>query len=133
MFAPLTTPHKICNTGALGLSNPEVFPVRQRLMIVASDLHGCGFGEIEAMFIKLTAVSIVFVKSDGVPELLDVNGWNGRGSGEGSKKVGVLQDVHGYLEYGIGGAPAADGTSGALTFTSAIVTAHIHQRRYEYR
>ncbi|GJS40811.1 hypothetical protein Tco_0565854 [Tanacetum coccineum] len=88
------------------------------------------------MFIKLTAVSFVFVKSDGVSELLDVNGWNGGGSGEGSEEVGVLQDVHGYLEYGIewvGGASAADGTSGALTFTPAIVTAYIHQRRYAYR
>ncbi|GJU80763.1 hypothetical protein Tco_1283128 [Tanacetum coccineum] len=115
------------------------------------------------MFIKLTVVSFVFVKSDGVLELLDVNGWNGGGSGEGSEEVGVLQYVHGYLEYGIGlssfhiqktvafshwdplsrgkicsservgGAAAADGTSGALTFTSAIVTAHIHQRRYAYR
>ncbi|GJU79560.1 hypothetical protein Tco_1281925 [Tanacetum coccineum] len=54
------------------------------------------------MFIKLTVVSFVFVKSDGVPELLDVNGWNGGGSGEGSEEVGVLQDVHSYLEYGIG-------------------------------
>ncbi|GJU26746.1 hypothetical protein Tco_1165367 [Tanacetum coccineum] len=54
------------------------------------------------MFIKLTAVSFVFVKSDGVPELLDVNGWNGGGSGEGSEEVGVLHDVHDYLEYGIG-------------------------------
>ncbi|GKB10872.1 hypothetical protein Tco_0844795 [Tanacetum coccineum] len=35
MFAPLTTPHKICNTGALGLSNPE-----------------SRFGEIEALFIQ---------------------------------------------------------------------------------
>ncbi|GJV44270.1 hypothetical protein Tco_1428806 [Tanacetum coccineum] len=115
------------------------------------------------MFIKLTAVSFVFVKSDCVPELLDVNGWNGGGSGKGFEEVGVLQDVHGYLKYGIGlssfhiqktvafptgthlsrgkicsskrvgGASAADGTSGALKFTSAIVTAHIHQRRYAYR
>ncbi|GJU64259.1 hypothetical protein Tco_1246094 [Tanacetum coccineum] len=49
-----------------------------------------GFGEIEAMFIKLTAVSFVFVKFDGVPELLDVNGWNGGGSSEGSEEVGVV-------------------------------------------
>ncbi|GJR69826.1 hypothetical protein Tco_0015891 [Tanacetum coccineum] len=60
------------------------------------------FGEIEALFIQLTAVSFVFVKSDGVSELLDVNGWNGRGSGESFEEVGVLQDVHNYLEYGIG-------------------------------
>ncbi|GJR75162.1 hypothetical protein Tco_0087527 [Tanacetum coccineum] len=60
------------------------------------------FGEIEALFIQLTAVSFVFVKSDGVPELLDVNGWNGGGSGESFEEVGVLQDVHSYLEYGIG-------------------------------
>ncbi|GJV38053.1 hypothetical protein Tco_1410530 [Tanacetum coccineum] len=65
-------------------------------MIVSS------FGEIEALFIQLTAVSIVFVKSDGVLELLDVNGWNGGGSGESFKEVGVLQDVHSYLKYGIG-------------------------------
>ncbi|GKE98109.1 hypothetical protein Tco_0021460 [Tanacetum coccineum] len=29
-----------CNTGALGLSNPEVFLVRHRLMIVMSALYG---------------------------------------------------------------------------------------------
>nr|GEU68107.1 hypothetical protein [Tanacetum cinerariifolium] len=28
------------HTGALGLSNPEVFPVRHKLMIVKSALHG---------------------------------------------------------------------------------------------
>ncbi|GKC89362.1 hypothetical protein Tco_1150011 [Tanacetum coccineum] len=57
---------------------------------------------LKALFIQLTAVSFVFVKSDGVSELLDVNGWNGRGSGESFEEVGVLQDVHNYLEYGIG-------------------------------
>ncbi|GJZ82896.1 hypothetical protein Tco_0648069 [Tanacetum coccineum] len=117
MFSLLTTPHKICNTGALGLSNAEVFPMRQRLMIVASALYGWymsfvtipdkvlttfGFSEIEALFIQLTTVSFVFLKSDGVLELLDVNGWNGGGSGESFEEVGVLQDVHCYLEYGIG-------------------------------
>ncbi|GJV76923.1 hypothetical protein Tco_1508507 [Tanacetum coccineum] len=60
------------------------------------------FGEIEALFIQLTVVSFVFVKSDGVPELLDANGWNDGGSGESFEEVGVLQDVHSYLEYGIG-------------------------------
>ncbi|GJS34704.1 hypothetical protein Tco_0533086 [Tanacetum coccineum] len=116
MFAPLTTPHKICNTKALSLSNPEVFPVRQRLMIVASALHGrymsfvmtpdkSSFGEIEALFIKLTTVSFVLVKSDGVLELLDVNGWNSGGSGESSKEISVLQDVHSNLENWIGLSP----------------------------
>ncbi|GJT08180.1 hypothetical protein Tco_0842642 [Tanacetum coccineum] len=33
---------------------------------------------------------------------VDVNGWNGGGSGESFEEVGVLQDVHCYLEYGIG-------------------------------
>nr|GEV54022.1 retrovirus-related Pol polyprotein from transposon TNT 1-94 [Tanacetum cinerariifolium] len=39
-WARLTTPQRICSTGALGLSNPDVFPVRHRLMIVVSALHG---------------------------------------------------------------------------------------------
>ncbi|GKC02079.1 hypothetical protein Tco_0993689 [Tanacetum coccineum] len=178
MFSLLTTPYKICNTGALSLSNAEVFPVRQRLMIVVSALYGWymsfvtipnkvlttfGFSEIEPLFIQLTIVSFVFVKSDGVPELLDVNGWNGGGSGEIFEEVGVLQDVHCYLEYGIGlssfdiqetiafptgthllrgkicsservgGESTTTGTSGALIFASAIETAHIHPRRHTYR
>ncbi|GJR57702.1 ribonuclease H-like domain-containing protein [Tanacetum coccineum] len=45
------------------------------------------------MFIKLTVVSFVFVKSDGVPELLDVNGWNGGGSGEGSDTNCSILDI----------------------------------------
>ncbi|GKG04021.1 hypothetical protein Tco_0314408, partial [Tanacetum coccineum] len=106
MFALLTTPYKIYNIRALGLSNAEVFLVRQRLMILVSALHGwymsfvttpdkvlttfgSRFSEIEELFIQLTTVSFVFVKYDGVPELLDVNGWNGGGSGESFEEVGV--------------------------------------------
>nr|GEY57073.1 hypothetical protein [Tanacetum cinerariifolium] len=33
-------PYRICSTGALGLSNTEVFPVRHKLMIVKSALYG---------------------------------------------------------------------------------------------
>ncbi|GKB80323.1 hypothetical protein Tco_0947218 [Tanacetum coccineum] len=69
------------------------------------------FGEIEALFIQLTAVSFVFVKSDGVSELLDVKS----------------------SRYRVGGEAAAIGTSGALIFASTIVTARMHQRRYTYR
>ncbi|GKF09982.1 hypothetical protein Tco_0044206, partial [Tanacetum coccineum] len=36
----LITPQRICSTKALGLSNPEVFPVRHRLIMVVSALHG---------------------------------------------------------------------------------------------
>ncbi|GJV28924.1 hypothetical protein Tco_1385372 [Tanacetum coccineum] len=134
MFALLTTPHKICNTRAFGLSNAKVFPVRQRLMIVASALHGWYMSFVTTPD-KLIAVSFVFVKSDAVPELLDVNGWNGGGSGESFKEVGVLQDVHSYLKYGISLSreAATTRTTGALIFASAIVTAHMHQRRHTYR
>ncbi|GKC67729.1 hypothetical protein Tco_1100327 [Tanacetum coccineum] len=52
VLAPVHIPQRICSTGALGLSNPDVFPVRHRLIMVASALHGwnMSFVELEEKF-----------------------------------------------------------------------------------
>nr|GEZ29430.1 hypothetical protein [Tanacetum cinerariifolium] len=89
----------VFNKGALGLSNPDVFPVRHKLMIVVSSLHGWNmslvttfdkfltnlgcdlksfpqgvFGENKPLLIQLTPVapsSLIILYR--IPELLDVN------------------------------------------------------------
>ncbi|GJU82773.1 hypothetical protein Tco_1285138 [Tanacetum coccineum] len=112
-------PQRICNTGALGLSNPEVFPVRHRLMIVVSALHGwnmslngrkslvvvdwcdlksiseCVFSEVKPLLIQLTLVTPVgsFI-ANSIPELLNIDSWYCRRGGKCSEEVGLLQNVH---------------------------------------
>ncbi|GJX71011.1 hypothetical protein Tco_0308182 [Tanacetum coccineum] len=78
------------------------------------------FEEIEALFIQLTALSFVFVKSVCVPELLDVNGWNGGGSGESIEEVSVLQDQRFCSSDRVGKKQQQLETSGALIFASAM-------------
>ncbi|GJW68027.1 hypothetical protein Tco_0122451 [Tanacetum coccineum] len=113
-------PQRICNTEALGLSNPEVFPVRHRLMIVIVDkvdksilswkgrkslvvvdwrdlksISECVFSEVEPLLIQLTLVTPVgSVIANSIPELLNIDSLYCRRGGKRSEKVGMLQNVH---------------------------------------
>ncbi|GJV31692.1 hypothetical protein Tco_1392092 [Tanacetum coccineum] len=105
-------PQIICNTGALGLSNPEVFPIidkvdksvlswrgRKSLVVVdwrdPKSISECVFSEVEPLLIQLILVTPGdSVIANSIPELLNIDNWYCRRGGKRSEEVGLLQNVH---------------------------------------
>ena len=59
------------------------------------------FGDVNLLFVKLAAVCVgARVVSDSVPELLNINGGDGRRGSEGPKEGRISQNFNGQLQDG---------------------------------
>ena len=87
---------KLSKVGGEGGGVLHIITSRQDLKCTAKSL----FSDVHPVFIKLTFVCVSSpIVANGVPELLDVNGWESCRCSESSEECGVFKYIQSNLKY----------------------------------